>query len=87
MAFEEDLLPPSKPPQVQPLMNRVEQLLLTLPETQRAVLLLRYQEDLDPQQIAGTLGMPLATVRSHLQRGIQMLRDKAERTLKEYTRG
>ena len=87
MAFEEDLLPPSKPPQDQPLMNRVEQLLLTLPEAQRAVILLRYQEDLDPQQIAGTLGMPLATVRSHLQRGIQLLRDKAERTLKEYTRG
>jgi len=49
--------------------------------------LLRYQEDLEPQQIAETLGMPLATVRSHLQRGLKLLREKAERTLKEYTRG
>ncbi|ACO32446.1 MULTISPECIES: sigma-70 family RNA polymerase sigma factor [Acidobacterium] len=87
MTLEEDLLTPSKPQREDPLLNRVEQLLLTLPEQQRAVVLLRYQEDLEPQQIAETLGMPLATVRSHLQRGLKLLREKAERTLKEYTRG
>jgi RNA polymerase sigma-70 factor (ECF subfamily) len=85
--FEEDLLPLARPRREDPLLNRVEQLLLTLPEQQRAVVLLRYQEDLEPRQIAETLGMPLATVRSHLQRGIKLLREKAERTLKEYTRG
>jgi RNA polymerase sigma-70 factor (ECF subfamily) len=86
--FDETLMPAAEiPPPDSPLMNRVEQLLYTLPEPQRAVVLLRYQEDLDPQQIAQTLGMPLATVRSHLQRAIQLLRSKAERTLKEYTRG
>jgi len=47
-----------------PLMNRVEQLLLTLPPQQRAVMLLRYQEDLEPEDIALELKMPLATVRS-----------------------
>lgn len=87
LAFEEDLLTPSKPRREEPLWNRVEQLLLTLPEQQRAVVLLRYQEDLEPRQIAETLGIPLATVRSHLQRGMKLLREKAERTLKEYTRG
>jgi RNA polymerase sigma-70 factor (ECF subfamily) len=70
-----------------PLMNRIEQLVLTLPPAQRSVLLLRYQEDLEPEDIAIELKMPLATVRSHLQRGVKLLRDKAHRTLKEYSRG
>jgi RNA polymerase sigma-70 factor (ECF subfamily) len=70
-----------------PLMNRVEQLLLTLPSPQRQVMLLRYQEDLEPEDIALELKMPLATVRSYLQRAVKMLRAKAERTLKEYSRG
>lgn len=69
------------------LMNRVEQLVMALPETQRSVVLMRYQEDLDPEEIALTLAMPLATVRSHLQRALKFLRAKAERTLKEYIRG
>jgi RNA polymerase sigma-70 factor, ECF subfamily len=72
---------------VSPLMNRVEQLVMTLPDAQRSVVLMRYQEDLDPEEIALTLVMPLATVRSHLQRALKFLRAKAERTLKEYTRG
>jgi RNA polymerase sigma-70 factor (ECF subfamily) len=70
-----------------PLMNRVEQLLLTLPAAQRTVMVLRYQEDLEPEDIALELKMPLATVRSYLQRAVRMLRAKAERTLKEYSRG
>jgi RNA polymerase sigma-70 factor (ECF subfamily) len=68
-------------------MNRVEQLLLTLPPAQRTVMLLRYQEDLEAEDIAIELKMPLATVRSHLQRAVQLLRAKAERTLKEFSRG
>ena len=70
-----------------PLMNRVEQLLLTLPPAQRVVMVMRYQEDLEPEDIAVELRMPLATVRSSLQRAVKMLRAKAERTLKEYSRG
>jgi RNA polymerase sigma-70 factor, ECF subfamily len=70
-----------------PLMNRVEQLLLTLPPAQRSVMLLRYQEDLEPEDIAIELGLPLATVRSHLQRALKLLREKAQRTLREYSRG
>lgn len=70
-----------------PLMNRVEQLLMTLPPAQRTVMLMRYQEDLEPEDIAIELGMPLATVRSHLHRALKLMRDKAQRTLKEYSRG
>jgi RNA polymerase sigma-70 factor (ECF subfamily) len=69
-----------------PLGMRLEQLLSTLPEPQRAALVLRYQEDLTPEEIAATLQAPLATVKSHLQRGLKLLRAKATDRLKEYVR-
>jgi RNA polymerase sigma-70 factor (ECF subfamily) len=69
-----------------PLGSRLESLLSTLPEAQRAALILRYQEDLTPEEIAATLGAPLATVKSQLQRGLKLLRAKAESELKEYIR-
>ena len=69
-----------------PLAIRLEQLLATLPEPQRAALVLRYQEELTPEEIAATLGSPLATVKSHLQRGLKLLRAKAQCHLKEYIR-
>ena len=69
-----------------PLGDRIEALLATLPEAQRAAIILRYQEDLTPEEIAATLGAPLATVKSQLQRGLKLLRAKAESQLKEYIR-
>ena len=72
---------------ISPLADRVERLLATMPEPQRAALILRYQEDLTPEEIAATLGAPLATVKSHLQRGLKLLRAKAAIHLKEYVRG
>src|SRR4051794_39542687 len=65
---------------------RLEQLLTTLPEAQRAALVLRYQEDMLPDEIAVALDAPLATVKSNLQRGLKLLRSKAT-TLKEFIRG
>jgi RNA polymerase sigma-70 factor (ECF subfamily) len=65
---------------------RLEALLATLPEAQRAALVLRYQEDLTPEEIASTLAAPLATVKSHLQRGLKLLRAKASSHLKDYVR-
>lgn len=70
-----------------PLDARLESLLNSLPEAQRAALLLRYQEDLTPEEIAATLGAPLATVKSQLQRGLKLLRAKAVSQLKEFVRG
>ncbi len=69
------------------LGTRLEQLLATLPESQRATLVLRYQEELTPDEIAATLEAPLATVKSNLQRGLKLLRAKAGDHLKEYIRG
>jgi RNA polymerase sigma-70 factor, ECF subfamily len=69
-----------------PLGARLEQLLTTLPEPQRAALVLRYQEDLTPEEIAETLDSPLATVKSNLQRGLKLLRAKAESNLRDFVR-
>ena len=70
-----------------PLGARLERLLITLPGPQRAALLLRYQEELTPEEIAAALDAPLATVKSNLQRGLKLLRAKASSQLKEYIRG
>jgi len=65
---------------------RLDELLRALPETLRVPIVLRYQEDMTPDEIARLLGQPLATVKSHLQRGLQLMRRKAEITMKEYVR-
>jgi len=70
-----------------PLGARLEHLLTTLPEAQRAALVLRYQEDMLPEEIAATMDAPLATVKSNLQRGLKLLRAKATSHLREYIRG
>jgi RNA polymerase sigma-70 factor, ECF subfamily len=58
-----------------PLLHRtLRALLLRLPEIPRAVVVLRFQEDLDPLDIAATLDLPLNTVKSHLRRSLDWLR-------------
>jgi RNA polymerase sigma-70 factor (ECF subfamily) len=60
-----------------PLLHRtLRALLLRLPEMPRAVLVLRFQEDLDPSEIAVMLGLPLNTVKSHLRRSLDWLRSQ-----------
>ena len=60
-----------------PLLQRhLRALLAELSAPARAVLLLRYQEDLDPVEIAQTLDMPLNTVKSHLKRSLESMREK-----------
>ncbi|MBC8164442.1 MAG: sigma-70 family RNA polymerase sigma factor [Bryobacteraceae bacterium] len=61
------------------LSGRLRKLVASLPEKPRAVVLLRYQEDLEPAEIAGVLDIPVSTVKSHLQRSLAMLREKLER--------
>lgn len=65
---------------------RLETLLGTLPEQMRVVVLLRYQEEMQPEEIARLLGQSVAAVKSHLHRGLRLLRRKAAVTMKEYVR-
>ncbi|HEX5053290.1 MAG TPA: sigma-70 family RNA polymerase sigma factor [Planctomycetota bacterium] len=53
---------------------RLDAELLALPEPYRAALLARYYEALPPAAIAARDGVPLATVKSRLQRGLLLLR-------------
>jgi RNA polymerase sigma-70 factor, ECF subfamily len=55
-----------------------------LPPDARAVLLLRFQEDLDPVEIATVLAMPHNTVKSHLRRSIDWLRTQQPGGLHEH---
>ena len=65
----------------------IEQMVASLPAAQRAVVLLRYQEDMMPTEISALLSMPLGTVKSHLQRALKLLRTKASRQRKEVVHG
>jgi len=63
------------------IQNTLRRMVATLPEKARLVVTLRYQEDLDPSEIAEILEMPLNTVKSHLRRSLAILREKMNRTL------
>ena len=65
------------------LEKKVHQFVATLAEKPRMVVILRYQEDMSPEEIAETLAMPVATVKSHLQRSLALLREKMTRTIGE----
>jgi RNA polymerase sigma-70 factor (ECF subfamily) len=63
-----------------PLLDRrLREHIESLPELQRAVVTLRYQEDLDPTDICQIVGIPVNTVKSHLHRALQALRRKLEK--------
>jgi RNA polymerase sigma-70 factor (ECF subfamily) len=67
-----------------PLLERtLHKMVASLPEKPRLVVILRYQEDLEPVEIAKVLNMPVNTVKSHLQRSLVILREKLSRCLGE----
>ncbi|HET9196509.1 MAG TPA: sigma-70 family RNA polymerase sigma factor [Vicinamibacterales bacterium] len=47
-----------------------------MPDRARMVVVLRYQEEMEPTEIADALGMPVNTVKSHLRRSIIALRER-----------
>jgi len=61
------------------LADFLERMVASLGGPARMVMILRYQEDLDPADIAAVLDMPLATVKSHLHRSLEKLREKLTR--------
>jgi RNA polymerase sigma-70 factor (ECF subfamily) len=59
----------------------VRKLVASLPDEARMVIVLRYQEEMEPHEIAELLGLPLATVKSRLRRSLVLLRGKAQRLM------
>jgi RNA polymerase sigma-70 factor (ECF subfamily) len=64
------------------LEGALGRLLDSLPDRARMIVILRYQEDLEPTEIAGVLGVPVGTVKSNLHRSLAILRKRIERTWK-----
>lgn len=62
------------------LSERLRKLTASLPERARAVVILRFQEDMELAEIAAALSVPVNTVKSHLNRSLAMLRAKLQRT-------
>lgn len=69
------------------MAGRVEEMVMSLPPSYRAAVVLRYGEEMSTEEVAAVLGQPVATVKSDLRRGLEMLRRKANVVLKEFVRG
>jgi RNA polymerase sigma-70 factor, ECF subfamily len=73
--------PTTRPVERDPFLTEtLRKLTASLPDRARMVVLLRYQEDLAPAEIAEALDIPLNSVKSSLHRALAMLREKLERT-------
>lgn len=59
--------------------SQFRQLLQRLPAQQKLVMTLRYQEDLEPAEIAEVLELPVNTVKSQLQRALATLRAQLDK--------
>jgi RNA polymerase sigma-70 factor (ECF subfamily) len=57
-------------------LEELRRLIAGLPAKFRAVVTLRYQEDLPPSEIAEVLGRPVNSVKSDLQRALLLLRQR-----------
>ncbi len=58
--------------------EQLRRLVAALPVKLRAVVTLRYQEDMPPGEIANLLGCPVNSVKSRLQRALALLRERME---------
>jgi RNA polymerase sigma-70 factor (ECF subfamily) len=71
--------PAAEPPSHDPLLTRRLQALVSmLPHNARIAVILRYQEELTPEEIARVLDRPVATVKSQLQRALKTLREQSQ---------
>lgn len=81
-ALEDSPEPATVSPEADPLLlGRLEESLAGLPEKQRMMVVLRYQEGLGAAEIAELLSMPVNTVKSTLHRTLEELRRKMTRKL------
>ena len=65
------------------LSRKLRQLVASLPEKWRALIVLRYQEEMELEEIASALDLSPKAVKSQLARALDFLREKASRVLGE----
>jgi RNA polymerase sigma-70 factor (ECF subfamily) len=63
------------------LSSYLNRMVGTLPDKQRSAIILRYQEEMEVEEIARTLDMNASTVKTHIARGLEFLRGKVSRRL------
>ncbi|MCA8961748.1 MAG: sigma-70 family RNA polymerase sigma factor, partial [Planctomycetes bacterium] len=87
--WERHSRPPSPVPSPDAMIDRLEMqsrlagAIRSLPEPYRTVVFLRFYEEASTNAIAESRGVPASTVRTQLQRGLAMLRDRLDQELGE----
>jgi RNA polymerase sigma-70 factor (ECF subfamily) len=72
--------PSAESPDTDPLLSEgLRRMVASLPKDARAVIILRYQEELELAEIARILDVPVNTVKSRLERALGVLREKLSR--------
>ena len=78
-ALEDLAEPTAEPAHSDPILERaLRRLVDGLPGRSRMIVILRFQEDLEPTEIAEILEIPLGTVKSNLHRSLKVLRKRME---------
>jgi RNA polymerase sigma-70 factor (ECF subfamily) len=67
--------------------DRIHRLIASLPEKARLMMVMRYQEEMMPEEIAKALNIPVQTVKSQLHRTLELLREKFARGKAEDVNG
>lgn len=68
------------------LAAALRKMVASLPHEARMIVVLRYEEDMEPHEIAEMLAIPIATVKSRLRRTLVLLRGKVQRLMGETVR-
>ncbi len=63
------------------LASYLRRIVASLPEKQRSVIVLRYQEEMELDEIAKVLDMNVSTVKSQISRALELLRGKVSKRL------
>jgi RNA polymerase sigma-70 factor, ECF subfamily len=67
-----------------PLLSAyLERMVASLPEKQRILVVLRYQEGMQPEEIATVLEMNVSTVKTQISRALELLRSKTAQRLRQ----
>ena len=61
------------------LTSLLDRQIAKLPERSRMIVVLRYQEEMEPGEIAETMGIPVGTVKSNLHRALALMRGRMEK--------